>query len=157
MGKYANQRKRMSCVRKMCVCVWVICHQTWLAGIFVLEMINAGFPPPSLDYRCFVTCEKHSRSGGCRWLCPFTCTFLTISSWAFPNGSVLLKENCLNADVVEQIYKRNPILRHTHRPLHSPLLPLPYGDINLNRESRIPPGPGTLCCGFPVNSLALSY
>ncbi|XP_059948729.1 unconventional myosin-X isoform X2 [Mesoplodon densirostris] len=43
-----------------------------------------------------------------------------------------IKENCLNTDVVEQIYKRNPILRHTHRPLHSPLLPLPYGDINLN-------------------------
>ena len=84
-------------------------------------------------------------------------TFLTISLWAFANGSVLLKENCLNADVVEQIYKRNPILRHTHRPLHSPLLPLPYGDINLNRESRIPPGPGALCFGFPVSSLALSY
>ncbi|XP_055278218.1 unconventional myosin-X [Moschus berezovskii] len=43
-----------------------------------------------------------------------------------------IKENCLNADVVEQIYKRNPILRHTHHPLHSSLLPLPYGDINLN-------------------------
>ncbi|XP_055964932.1 unconventional myosin-X isoform X1 [Sorex fumeus] len=43
-----------------------------------------------------------------------------------------IKENCLNLDVVEQIYKRNPILRHTHHPLHSPLLPLPYGDINLN-------------------------
>ncbi|XP_060047912.1 unconventional myosin-X [Erinaceus europaeus] len=44
----------------------------------------------------------------------------------------IFKENCLNLDVVEQIYKRNPILRHTHHPLHSPLLPLPYGDINLN-------------------------
>ncbi|KAM5264416.1 unconventional myosin-X [Ctenodactylus gundi] len=43
-----------------------------------------------------------------------------------------IKENSLNADVVEQIYKRNPILRYTHHPLHSPLLPLPYGDINLN-------------------------
>uniref|UniRef100_A0A7M4FDX9 Myosin X n=1 Tax=Crocodylus porosus TaxID=8502 RepID=A0A7M4FDX9_CROPO len=43
-----------------------------------------------------------------------------------------IKENCLNADVVEQIYKRNPILRYTHHPLHSPLLPLPYGDISLN-------------------------
>ncbi|XP_075069014.1 unconventional myosin-X [Mixophyes fleayi] len=43
-----------------------------------------------------------------------------------------LKENCLNAEVVEQIYKRNPILRYTHHPLHSSLLPLPYGDINLN-------------------------
>ncbi|XP_075682880.1 unconventional myosin-X [Rhinoderma darwinii] len=43
-----------------------------------------------------------------------------------------IKENCLNNEVVEQIYKRNPILRYTHHPLHSPLLPLPYGDINLN-------------------------
>ncbi|MEE6465320.1 hypothetical protein FKM82_006522 [Ascaphus truei] len=43
-----------------------------------------------------------------------------------------IKENCLNVEVVEQIYKRNPILRYTYHPLHSPLLPLPYGDINLN-------------------------
>uniref|UniRef100_A0A4W3IDA8 Myosin X n=1 Tax=Callorhinchus milii TaxID=7868 RepID=A0A4W3IDA8_CALMI len=43
-----------------------------------------------------------------------------------------IKENCLNVEVVEQIYKRNPILRYTHHPLHSPLLPLPYGDINLS-------------------------
>uniref|UniRef100_A0A8C5W684 Myosin X n=1 Tax=Leptobrachium leishanense TaxID=445787 RepID=A0A8C5W684_9ANUR len=43
-----------------------------------------------------------------------------------------IKENCLNSEVVEQIYRRNPILRYTHHPLHSPLLPLPYGDINLN-------------------------
>ncbi|XP_029446191.1 unconventional myosin-X isoform X2 [Rhinatrema bivittatum] len=43
-----------------------------------------------------------------------------------------IKENCLNCEVVEQIYKRNPILRYTHHPLHSPLLPLPYGDISLN-------------------------
>ncbi|XP_051871794.1 unconventional myosin-X [Pristis pectinata] len=43
-----------------------------------------------------------------------------------------IKENCLNIEVVEQIYKRNPILRYTHHPLHSPLLPLPYGDINLS-------------------------
>uniref|UniRef100_G3Q1P3 Myosin X n=1 Tax=Gasterosteus aculeatus TaxID=69293 RepID=G3Q1P3_GASAC len=43
-----------------------------------------------------------------------------------------IKENCLNSEVVEQIYKRNPILRHSHHPLHSPLLPLPYGDIHLS-------------------------
>ncbi|XP_013769639.1 unconventional myosin-X [Pundamilia nyererei] len=42
-----------------------------------------------------------------------------------------IKENCLNLEVVEQIYKRNPILRYSHHPLHSPLLPLPYGDIHL--------------------------
>ncbi|XP_058876562.1 unconventional myosin-X-like [Acipenser ruthenus] len=43
-----------------------------------------------------------------------------------------IKENCLNTEVVEQIYKRNPILRFSHHPFHSPLLPLPYGDIHLN-------------------------
>lgn len=43
-----------------------------------------------------------------------------------------IKENCLNSEVVEQIYKRNPILRYSHHPLHSPLLPLPYGDIHLS-------------------------
>ncbi|KAM4551102.1 unconventional myosin-X [Odontesthes bonariensis] len=42
-----------------------------------------------------------------------------------------IRENCLNLEVVEQIYKRNPILRFSHHPLHSPLLPLPYGDIHL--------------------------
>lgn len=47
-----------------------------------------------------------------------------------------LQENCLNPEVVDQIYKRNPILRHSHHPLHSPLLPLPYGDIHLPGESR---------------------
>uniref|UniRef100_A0A8C7PEF0 Myosin X n=1 Tax=Oncorhynchus mykiss TaxID=8022 RepID=A0A8C7PEF0_ONCMY len=43
-----------------------------------------------------------------------------------------IKENCLNSEVVEQIYKRNPILRFSHHPLHSPLLPLPYGDIHIS-------------------------
>ncbi|XP_031147966.1 unconventional myosin-X isoform X1 [Sander lucioperca] len=41
-----------------------------------------------------------------------------------------IRENCLNSEVVEQIYKRNPILRYSHHLLHSPLLPLPYGDIH---------------------------
>ncbi|XP_054616565.1 unconventional myosin-X isoform X2 [Dunckerocampus dactyliophorus] len=49
-----------------------------------------------------------------------------------------IKENCLNSEVVDQIYKRNPILRYSHHPLHSPLLPLPYGDIHLTAQrSRI--------------------
>ncbi|KAK7945364.1 hypothetical protein WMY93_001092 [Mugilogobius chulae] len=42
-----------------------------------------------------------------------------------------IKENCLNCELVEQIYKRNPILRYSHHPLHTPLLPLPYGDIHI--------------------------
>ncbi|XP_077209462.1 unconventional myosin-X isoform X2 [Paroedura picta] len=43
-----------------------------------------------------------------------------------------IKENCLNSEVIEQIYRRNPILRYTQHPLLSPLLPLPYGDISLS-------------------------
>uniref|UniRef100_A0A2I3GWB3 Myosin X n=1 Tax=Nomascus leucogenys TaxID=61853 RepID=A0A2I3GWB3_NOMLE len=68
-----------------------------------------------------------------------------------------IKENCLNSDVVEQIYKRNPILRYTHHPLHSPLLPLPYGDINLNStESMSDPIPiiqGILQTGHDLRPL----
>uniref|UniRef100_A0A667ZCG9 Myosin X, like 1 n=1 Tax=Myripristis murdjan TaxID=586833 RepID=A0A667ZCG9_9TELE len=40
-----------------------------------------------------------------------------------------IKESSLNVEAVEQTYWRNPILRYTQHPLHSPLLPLPYGDI----------------------------
>nr|XP_061794958.1 unconventional myosin-X-like [Nerophis lumbriciformis] len=40
-----------------------------------------------------------------------------------------IKENSLNWEVVDQIYRRNPILRYSQHPLHSPLLPLPYGDV----------------------------
>ncbi|XP_029379947.1 unconventional myosin-X [Echeneis naucrates] len=47
-----------------------------------------------------------------------------------------IKENCLNSEVVEQIYKRNPILRYSHHPLHSPLLPLPYGDIHVTAPTH---------------------
>ncbi|GAA6075776.1 unconventional myosin-X [Tachysurus ichikawai] len=41
-----------------------------------------------------------------------------------------IKENSVNSEAVEQMYRRNPILRYTQHPLHSPLLPLPYGEIN---------------------------
>ncbi|XP_053327663.1 unconventional myosin-X-like [Spea bombifrons] len=47
-----------------------------------------------------------------------------------------IKENSLNGEAVEQTYRRNPILRYTHHPLHSPLLPLPYGDLNLNLQKE---------------------
>ncbi|KAJ3612778.1 hypothetical protein NHX12_019036 [Muraenolepis orangiensis] len=40
------------------------------------------------------------------------------------------RDNSVNQDVVEQMYRRNPILRHTQHPLHSPLLPLPYGEVS---------------------------
>lgn len=41
----------------------------------------------------------------------------------------LLQENSVNPEIVEQMYRRNPILRYTQHPLHSPLLPLPYGEV----------------------------
>lgn len=44
----------------------------------------------------------------------------------------LFQENSTNLEVVEQTYRRNPILRYTQHPLHSPLLPLPYGDVSVN-------------------------
>ncbi|XP_032801914.2 unconventional myosin-X-like [Petromyzon marinus] len=43
-----------------------------------------------------------------------------------------IKENMCSAEVVDQIYKRNPILRYSQHPLRSPLLPLPYGDVSPN-------------------------
>ncbi|KAM9708717.1 unconventional myosin-X isoform 3-T3 [Menidia menidia] len=46
-----------------------------------------------------------------------------------------IKENSLNPDIVDQMYRRNPILRYTQHPLHSPLLPLPYGEVtSLHRQ-----------------------
>uniref|UniRef100_A0AAQ5X9U3 Myosin X, like 1 n=1 Tax=Amphiprion ocellaris TaxID=80972 RepID=A0AAQ5X9U3_AMPOC len=46
-----------------------------------------------------------------------------------------IKENSVNHEIVEQMYRRNPILRYTQHPLHSPLLPLPYGEVtSLQRQ-----------------------
>uniref|UniRef100_A0A671KQT4 Unconventional myosin-X-like n=1 Tax=Sinocyclocheilus anshuiensis TaxID=1608454 RepID=A0A671KQT4_9TELE len=44
-----------------------------------------------------------------------------------------IKENSVNSEAVEQMYRRNPILRYTQHPLHSPLLPLPYGELTIIR------------------------
>uniref|UniRef100_A0A8C2HJZ7 Myosin X, like 1 n=1 Tax=Cyprinus carpio TaxID=7962 RepID=A0A8C2HJZ7_CYPCA len=41
-----------------------------------------------------------------------------------------IKESSVNSEAVEQMYRRNPILRYTQHPLHSPLLPLPYGEVS---------------------------
>uniref|UniRef100_A0A8C9L720 Unconventional myosin-X-like n=1 Tax=Pavo cristatus TaxID=9049 RepID=A0A8C9L720_PAVCR len=47
-----------------------------------------------------------------------------------------IRENSTNLEVVEQTYRRNPILRYTQHPLHSPLLPLPYGDVSVNLQQE---------------------
>ncbi|XP_072927936.1 pleckstrin homology domain-containing family H member 3 isoform X2 [Hemitrygon akajei] len=38
-----------------------------------------------------------------------------------------IEENVSNTEMVEQIYKWNPILQHSQKPLYAPLLPFPYG------------------------------
>ncbi|XP_041029247.1 pleckstrin homology domain-containing family H member 3 isoform X3 [Carcharodon carcharias] len=38
-----------------------------------------------------------------------------------------IEENCTNSEVLEHIYKWNPILQHTQKPLYAPLLPFRYG------------------------------
>ncbi|XP_075436302.1 pleckstrin homology domain-containing family H member 3 isoform X1 [Ascaphus truei] len=38
-----------------------------------------------------------------------------------------IEENRLNLEAVDEIYKLNPILRHTKSPLYAPLLPFSYG------------------------------
>ncbi|XP_067416441.1 unconventional myosin-X-like [Emydura macquarii macquarii] len=47
-----------------------------------------------------------------------------------------IRENSMNLEVVEQTYRRNLILRYTQHPLHSPLLPLPYGDVSINMQQE---------------------
>lgn len=47
-----------------------------------------------------------------------------------------IKESSLNVEAVEQMYWRNPILRYTQHPLHSPLLPLPYGDVSVHLQKE---------------------
>ncbi|XP_062383564.1 unconventional myosin-X [Sardina pilchardus] len=47
-----------------------------------------------------------------------------------------IKESSVNSEAVEQMYRRNPILRYTQHPLHSPLLPLPYGEVNVSLQKE---------------------
>uniref|UniRef100_A0A8K9V754 Unconventional myosin-X-like n=1 Tax=Oncorhynchus mykiss TaxID=8022 RepID=A0A8K9V754_ONCMY len=47
-----------------------------------------------------------------------------------------IKESSMNVEAVEQTYWRNPILRYTQHPLHSPLLPLPYGEVNIHLQKE---------------------
>nr|XP_014342722.1 PREDICTED: pleckstrin homology domain-containing family H member 3 [Latimeria chalumnae] len=41
-----------------------------------------------------------------------------------------IEENSSNSEVVERIYKQNPILQYTQSPLYAPLLPFPYGNVD---------------------------
>ncbi|XP_009460247.1 PREDICTED: pleckstrin homology domain-containing family H member 3 [Nipponia nippon] len=41
-----------------------------------------------------------------------------------------VEEHCGSPEVLEQIYRCNPILRYTSSPLYAPLLPFPYGRLD---------------------------
>lgn len=45
-----------------------------------------------------------------------------------------LQEHCGSPEVLEQIYRCNPILRYTSSPLYAPLLPFPYGSLDQSGE-----------------------
>ena len=54
------------------------------------------------------------------------------------------QEHCGSPEVLEQIYRCNPILRYTSSPLYAPLLPFPYGSLDQSGEGRAggtKPGP----------------
>lgn len=59
-------------------------------------------------------------------------------------AAVASQEHCSSPEVLEQIYRCNPILRYTSSPLYAPLLPFPYGSLDQSGE-RVG-GRGTLGC-----------
>ncbi|XP_035380319.1 pleckstrin homology domain-containing family H member 3 [Electrophorus electricus] len=46
-----------------------------------------------------------------------------------------IEENKFNPEVVEHIYQHNPILTYTQSPLYAPLLPFPYGSLDVTHMS----------------------
>lgn len=54
------------------------------------------------------------------------------------------QEHCGSPEVLEQIYRCNPILRYTSSPLYAPLLPFPYGSLDQSGEGQA----GVLCPGW---------
>uniref|UniRef100_A0A8C9VX02 Myosin X n=1 Tax=Scleropages formosus TaxID=113540 RepID=A0A8C9VX02_SCLFO len=115
-------------------------------GTLVLNSLCSVVPP---DEKVFKETGEHSKtlffrhcyrlytkllSEATRWSSAIQTVIDTKAPIDTPTQQLIqdIKENCLNVEVVEQIYKRNPILRYSNHPLHSPLLPLPYGDIHLS-------------------------
>lgn len=47
------------------------------------------------------------------------------------------QEHCGSPEVLEQIYRCNPILRYTSSPLYAPLLPFPYGSLDQSGEGLV--------------------
>uniref|UniRef100_A0A8C8R555 Pleckstrin homology, MyTH4 and FERM domain containing H3 n=1 Tax=Pelusios castaneus TaxID=367368 RepID=A0A8C8R555_9SAUR len=46
-----------------------------------------------------------------------------------------IEEHCGSPEILAQIYRCNPILRHTSSPLYAPLLPFPYGSTDQSAPS----------------------
>ncbi|KYO46443.1 hypothetical protein Y1Q_0018259 [Alligator mississippiensis] len=46
-----------------------------------------------------------------------------------------IEENYESPEILEQIYRCNPILRYTSSPLYAPLLPFPYGSVDQSAPS----------------------
>ncbi|XP_030631373.1 unconventional myosin-X [Chanos chanos] len=118
-------------------------------GTLVLNSLCSVLPPDDKVYKdtgywsVTVFGRKHSyrlysklQNEAIRWASAVQNVIDTKAPIDTPTQQLIqdIKENCLNCEVVDQIYRRNPILRHSHHPLHTSLLPLPYGDIYHNHE-----------------------
>ncbi|XP_077368004.1 unconventional myosin-X isoform X2 [Festucalex cinctus] len=113
-------------------------------GTLALNSLCSVAPPDDRLFKDtgYWTVTVHGRKHSCRLHCKL---LNEATRWAAAVQNVIdakapidtptqrliqhIKENSLNSEVVDQIYKRNPILRYSQHPLHSPLLPLPYGHV----------------------------
>ncbi|XP_069732999.1 pleckstrin homology domain-containing family H member 3 isoform X4 [Phaenicophaeus curvirostris] len=67
-----------------------------------------------------------------RWVCAVQKVISSKAPVQTPTQLLMrdVEEHCGNPEVLEQIYRCNPILRYTSSPLYAPLLPFPYGSLD---------------------------
>ncbi|XP_052555961.1 pleckstrin homology domain-containing family H member 3 isoform X2 [Tympanuchus pallidicinctus] len=67
-----------------------------------------------------------------RWVCAVQKVIDSKAPMQTPTQLLMrdVEEHCGNPEVLEQIYRCNPILRYTSSPLYAPLLPFPYGSLD---------------------------
>ncbi|XP_047212765.1 unconventional myosin-X-like isoform X1 [Girardinichthys multiradiatus] len=79
---------------------------------------------------CYRLYTKHFNEA-VHWACAIQKIIDTKSPVETPTQLLIrdIEENKFNPEVVEHIYRHNTILKYTQGPLHAPLLPFPYGNL----------------------------
>ncbi|MEQ2177953.1 hypothetical protein GOODEAATRI_009105, partial [Goodea atripinnis] len=79
---------------------------------------------------CYRLYTKHFNEA-VHWACAIQKIIDTKSPVETPTQLLIrdIEENKFNPEVVEHIYQHNTILKYTQGPLHAPLLPFPYGNL----------------------------